>query len=51
MIAKLGKSRDAWNPVAMNNEQVVVELKDPEATSDYYQTIFKPKWDKWHGAV
>ena len=35
----------------MNWEQVIVEMADPEATSEYYKTVFKPKCDKWHGKV
>lgn len=41
---------EQWNPIQGNYEQVPV-YQDEKKTSDYYEKVIKPKWDKWHGRV
>lgn len=39
-----------WNPIQGNYEQEIVCMKG-DARSEYYNNIFRPRWDKWHGKV
>jgi hypothetical protein len=41
---------EQWDPIQGNYEQVPVQM-DSDKPTEYYRTVYKPKWDKWHGKV
>lgn len=41
---------EVWNPIQGNYEQEIVSMKG-DAKSDYYNTVYRPRWDKWNGKV
>lgn len=42
---------DQWDPFQCNHKQVPVQMDTEDGLSEYFKTVTRPRWRKWHGRM
>ena len=42
---------EQWDPFQCNHKQVPVQMDTEDGLSEYFKTVTRPRWKKWHGRM